>query len=252
MIRTIVIDDEELARDTLITMLQQNFTNIQVVGHGDDVPSAIRLIQKHKPDLVLLDVEMPGYSGLQLLDFFDKDQVDFQIIFVTAYSEYAIRAFDLSAVDYLLKPIQVKRLQEAIEKLTARNEKEDRDKLAALKLNFSENEGDQKIALPVSTGLLFVRIKDLVCLKADGSYTEIHLSNDTKLVVSKRLIEFEKLLKVSHKFFRTHRSYLINLRKITELIRGDGGYLIMENGMEIPISKEKKNELIDLLAEISP
>ena len=252
MLKAVVIDDEELARDTLKHLIKAHCPQIELVGEGDDVPGAVKLIHRTKPDLVFLDVEMPGYTGLQLLEFFDPEQIDFQIVFVTAYSEYAIQAFELSAIDYLLKPIQIKRLQEAVEKVIHRQEDQHKERMAALRVNLSDNEEDQKIALPISTGLLFVPIRELLYLKADGSYTEIYLSNSSKLVVSKKLIEFEKLLPPIRRFFRTHRSYLVNLRRIKQFVRGDGGYLIMEDEQEIPISREKKNELSDALADMRP
>lgn len=252
MIRAVVVDDEETARNTLVHLLTKHCEGVDIVGEGDDVPEAVKLIHRTRPDLVFLDVEMPGYSGLQLLDFFDREAVDFQIIFVTAYSEYAIQAFELSAVDYLLKPIQIKRLQDAIQKVVARQEDQHKERMAALKVNLSDSEDDQKIALPISTGLLFVPIKELLYLKADGSYTEIYLHSGSQLVVSKKLIEFEKLLPPTRRFFRTHRSFLVNLRRIKQFVRGDGGYLIMENDQEIPISREKKTELSDALADMRP
>jgi two-component system LytT family response regulator len=252
LLRALVIDDEELARNTLKHLISQHCPEVEIVGEGDDVPEAVKLIRRTQPDLVFLDVEMPGYTGLQLLDFFDTDAVNFQIIFVTAYSEYAIQAFELSAVDYLLKPIQIKRLQDALQKVTIKQEDQHKERMAALKINLSENEEDQKIALPIATGLLFVHIRELLYLKADGSYTEIYLNNGSQLVVSKKLIEFEKLLPPTRKFFRCHRSFLINLRRIKQFVRGDGGYLIMENDQEIPISREKRTELSDALAEMRP
>ncbi len=252
MTRAILVDDEPLARKTLLNLILAHCQEVEVVGEAEDIPSAIKIIHREKPDLVFLDIEMPGYSGLQLLDFFDHENIDFEIIFVTAYSEFALRAFELSAADYLLKPIQIKRLVEAVAKVTEKQNEQSKEKLKTLKLNFSETEDDQKIALPISTGLLFVPIKDLILLRADGSYTEIYIKDETKLLVSKKLIEFEKLLSAHRKFFRPHRSFLINIGRVKQFIRGDGGYLIMENNTEVPISRDKKIELTDLLAEMRP
>ncbi len=243
MLRIIIIDDEAKARRILEGILKEYCTNIEIVATAGDVPSAVKEIQAHQPDLIFLDIEMPKYTGFQLFDFI-KD-VNFDIIFTTAYSEYALQAFQVSAIDYLLKPIQIDLLVKAVEKVQKQhNPIQMKEKVEALKSNV-EQEFVQRIALPVSEGLIFVEIKNIVYLHADGSYTNIILNDGKKILISKNIKSFEDILK-NPVFFRTHRSYLINLNHVRQYIRQDGGYIVMDNGDSVDISKERKDDFIKL------
>lgn len=243
-IRALIVDDEQKARNVLNALLTDNFSDVEVVDQVEDVPTAVRSINRHKPDVVFLDVEMPGYNGFQLLDFFDK--IDFNIIFTTAYSEYAIQAFQVSAVDYLLKPLQIEQLETAIEKLKGKNVEQNREVFDNLKENIANN-SIRKIALPTSSGILFVKIEDIVYLKADGSYTNFFLTNGKQVLVSRKIKEYEAALSNENRFYRPHRSYVINADRITEYVKADGGSVVLDNGDSIPISREIKDEFLNYL-----
>lgn len=245
MLSCVIIDDEGKARRILEAMLKEHCPEVQVIAAAEDVPSGVKIIQKHNPDLVFLDIEMPGYTGFQLLEFFD--QPTFEVIFTTAYSEYALQAFQVSAVDYLLKPIQIEQLKQAVDKaIRMHGNSQVIERLTALRENVEENTL-QKIALPVSEGLRFVPLKDILYLKADGSYTHIFLVDGTRILISKKIKEFENTLAPRNNFFRTHRSYIINLGRIKNYIRQDGGYIVMENGDEVDLSRERKDEFQQLI-----
>jgi two-component system LytT family response regulator len=245
MLTCVIIDDEGKARRILEVMLKEHCPEVQVIAVAEDVPSGVKIIQKHNPDLVFLDIEMPGYTGFQLLEFFD--QPTFEVVFTTAYSEYALQAFQVSAIDYLLKPIQIEQLKTAVDKaIRLHGNSQVMERLTALRENMEETTL-QKIALPVSEGLRFVPLKDILYLKADGSYTHIFLLDGTRILISKKIKEFENTLSPRNHFFRTHRSYIVNLSRIKNYIRQDGGYIVMENGDEVDLSRERKEEFQQLI-----
>ncbi len=237
--KALIVDDEKNARLALRGILDENFSSIEVLAEANDIPSAIKMIHKHHPDLVFLDISMPGYSGLELFKFFDEDEINFSVIFVTAHSEYAINAFELSAADYILKPIQIAALERAIQKLNTNNQTE---KIKALQDNF-EGEYPRKLVLQTGDGLTFLKFEDIIYLKADGSYTHFMLHNKTKITVSKKIADYEKLEAMGN-FMRIHRSHIINLNKISKITKNDGGFVVMDNQDELSISSNKKIELL--------
>ena len=238
--KAIIVDDELNARLALRGILEENFPEIEIVAENHDVPSAVKSIHAHKPELVFLDIAMPGYSGLELLKFFDESQINFKIIFVTAYAEYAINAFELSAVDYILKPVRIEALQRALSKL---NDTKSSESLKVLQNNL-EMPQNKKIALNTGDGITFIELQDILYLKADGSYTHFYISNKNKITVSKKISEFERLEQVGD-FMRIHRSHLINLERIQKIVRQDGGTVIMDNGDELSISSDRKTTLLE-------
>lgn len=245
--KAIIVDDEERARRSLETLLHANCPQLQVVEQCSTVPKAVLAIKQHKPELVFLDIEMPEFSGFELVSFFDT--VDFEIVFVTAYSEYALQAFECSAVDYLLKPVQVDKLQAAVKKATERVTTHNmKQRLEVLQQNL-QNEEFSKIAVPVSNGLLFIEVKNLMLLEADGAYTHVHLNDGSKLLVSKKLRFFEDMLANRKNFFRIHRSHLINLNFVRKYNRLES-FIEMDNGATMPVSKERKKEFEECFAEI--
>lgn len=241
MLKAIIIDDEARARRILEALLEEYCPEVEVLDSVGDVPEAVKSINKHEPNLVFLDIEMPGYNGFQLLEFFGE--VNFEIIFVTAYSEYALNAFQVSALDYLLKPIQINLLVKAVEKASQKLENPQfNERVETLKENLKQ-EFISRVALPIQEGLIFVDVDDIIYLKADGSYTNIFLNDGKTILVSKKLKTFEEVL--NHpQFFRPHRSYLINLNHVSQYIRQDGGYIIMDNEGTVDISKDKKNDFL--------
>jgi len=243
MYKAIIIDDEEMARTLLKGMVQEYCPTIEVVDLCKDLPNGVKSIKKHKPDIVFLDIEMPGHSGLELLDFFNDDEIDFSIIFVTAYNQYAIQAFKLSAVDYLLKPIEINDLKSAIELFEKQSGTQ---KLKVLRENL-ENSSSKKIALATSNSILFVEIDTILFFQADGSYTKVVLIDGKTLLMSKGLKHFENILTENQQFFRCHKSYLVNLKHVTEHIKSDGGQLKINDKFEVSLSADKVNDAYKLM-----
>lgn len=241
-IRAVLVDDEKPVRDLLRQMLS-SFSYVEVVGEAANIPEAVREIHKSKPDLVFLDIEMPGYSGIQLLEFFNPQEVDFDIVFVTAYNEYAIQAFKISAFDYLLKPVDSNELENCLKRfLEVLNKEYLLERAILLKGAYFNEELPLKIAVTSLQGIDFIDLSNLVNLEASGTYTNLYLQNGDKVVSSKPLGEFEQLLSKHHQFFRTHRSHMINLNHIRKLSSKEGDVITMDNGQDIPISRYRKRD----------
>lgn len=247
MQKAIIIDDEENARIALSVLLQQYVPDIEIAAQCSNVPDGVLAINKHNPDIVFLDVEMPEYNGFELLGFFKE--ITFQIIFVTAYNQYAVKAFEVSATDYLLKPVEIDSLKAAVEKAKKKvNNETLSQRLQLLKGTYTSNE-IQKIALPVSSGLQFIETERIVYFEADRVYTQIFLTNNSKLTITKPLRVFEEMLDNRPYFFRPHRSYLINIHHIQKYLRGES-LIIMDGNQNIPISRERKADFESLLKEL--
>ncbi|MBW7914390.1 MAG: response regulator [Taibaiella sp.] len=242
-IKVIIIDYELMARNLLRGLLQSYCPNVEILADCPDLPNGVKAIRKLKPDLVFLDIEMPGHTGLELLDFFNEDEVDFSVIFTTAYNQYAIRAFKLSAIDYLLKPIEPADLEQAVERFEKFANRQ-RQALTLLKENLN-NHSERKLAVPEGNSIKFIELDTIVYFKADSSYTEIHFTDDTKLVISRTLKNIEETLEGEQHFFRSHKSYLVNMKYVAEYVKSDGGYLLLKNDKEIPVTPDKVQELLE-------
>lgn len=240
MIKAIIIDDEVQGRKLLNVLIKNHTPQITVMDECADLPNGVKAIRKHKPDLVFLDIEMPGHSGLDILDFFDEKEIDFGIIFTTAYNEYAVKAFKLSAVDYLLKPISGDDLEKAAERFEKRfvNAKPE------VNMQAVEKAGN-KIAIPVGQSIKFIDLDEVLYLKAENTYTEIFMQDGSKLLVSRTLKNFEEVFSDKPAFFRCHKSYIINRNYVLDYVKSDGGYLILKPKTEIPISSERVNEFLE-------
>ncbi len=236
-LKALIIDDETNARMVIRGMLEENVSEIQIVGEAKDLPQGVKLIHQLKPDIVFLDIEMPQYSGLEILDFFDPNAIDFHLIFVTAYNKYALDAFRLSAIDYLVKPIQLNELNRAIKKI----EKLSPQNFETLKSNLN-NEKAQKIIVNSSGAQIVLDIDEIIYIRADGSYSDIIMIDGTKHCITKKLIEFE-VLSEANDFVRVHRSHIINIKHVQKFFKSDGGGVVMCNGDELSISKEKRDDL---------
>lgn len=243
-IKAIIIDDEPRARTLLKGLLAEYCKDVEVLADCENLPKGVLAIRKYKPQLVFLDIEMPGHSGLELLDFFDEQEVHFSIIFTTAYNQYAIQAFKLSAIDYLLKPIEPSELEEAIKRFRKRERVEKAD-YALVRESF-RNMGGGKIAVPVGNGMKFIEMDQIVMLKADNSYTEMLLADESKLIVSRILKNFEDAFSGRSQFFRAHKSYIVNTAYITDYVKSDGGYLMLKQKYEVPISQDKVQDFLAL------
>lgn len=245
MLKTLLVDDEHDAHIIMTSLLGQYCPEVEIIGSAYNVAEAVSMINTHKPDLVFLDIQMPEQSGFQLLDQFES--IDFEIIFVTAFSEFALRAFQVSAADYLMKPVDVARLKQAVSKVDKQlASSESRQKYSLLKTNL-KTESFTRMALPVSDGLIFIELKDIVYLNADGPYCNVLTNSGQKYLVSKTLKKFEELLSSSPKFFRPHRSFLINMDYVQKFLRQDGGYVVLQDEHQIPIVKDKVSAFYELL-----
>jgi two-component system, LytTR family, response regulator len=235
MKKCIIIDDENRARLLMRNMLAEMCPEINVVDECDDLPSGVKAIKKLKPDLVFLDIEMPGHSGLEILDYFEDEELTFEIIFCTGYSEYALQAFRLSATDYLLKPLDPEMLKAAVQKFLKRNNSDNVVAYRALQENTAKNAdtGDKCIVVNLAGSTRFVKVKDIIMLAAEGSYCQLHLSNGEKLLTSKNLKHFEDRLTEIPFFYRCHKSYMINLKKVTEYNKSDNSVMLHDklNGL---------------------
>jgi two-component system LytT family response regulator len=241
-IRAIIVDDEPNARRALRGLLEENFSQVEIVSDCKNVPEAVKSINKHKPDLVFLDIAMPGYSGFELLDFFDEQNLFFRIIFVTAYSEHSLRAFETSAVDYILKPVRLEHITRALKKISFEDPVPENRQYKVLKDNFSP-QSDKKIVLQTAETIYVVRMEDIIYLQADGSYTRFYTTSHGVLTITKKLIDFE-YLENNGPFFRTHRSYIVNLNHIKKVDKKEF-ILIMNNDAEVYLAQDKKNLLLE-------
>ena len=240
--KAIIIDDEKRARVTLKLLLNEYCPDIEIVAECENLPTGVKAIRKHNPDLVLLDIEMPGHSGLELLDFFDEDDVRFSIIFTTAYNEYAIQAFKFSAIDYLLKPINPDQLVAAIKRLQKQHQKI--VNLKILKENINQKTIG-KIAVPSGNSLIFLETSKILYIKGEGSYSEVHCVTGAKNLVSRNLKNFEDILCPNNGFLRDHKSYIVNLENVVALNKSDGGSLELNSGDQIPVSSDKIQYILD-------
>lgn len=248
--KAIIIDDEPKARNLLEILIKENNTKIDTIFQAEDLLSGVQLIKEHQPQLVFLDIEMPQHSGLEILDFVSKEELNFEIIFTTAYSEYAVKAFQLSAIDYLLKPLRAETVKEAVEKAILQIGKSEISlKLEELKKSL-KTANFNKIGLPFADGFKFVNFEDIILFEADGMYTKVSTTKETELLVCKPLKHFVEVLETQSNFYKPHRSYLINLKYIKEYIKKDGGYIIMDNDKSVSISNDKKEEFLTIVQNI--
>jgi len=239
MIKCILVDDELKSRESLKILLEDFCTNVSVMALCQNIDEAVEAIRVHQPNVVFLDIQLQRETGFDL--FTKIAEINFEVIFTTAYSEYAIKAFKFSAIDYLLKPIDIEELKKAIAKVDRKLDQSMNVRLQQLMNNLkSTSNGNYKLALPTSDGLVFVRIQDIIYCEASSNYTDIFTSDGKKYIVSRTLKEYEDIL-VDQDFFRIHNSYLINLNAIVKYVRGDGGYVVMSNNKSLDVSKRKKD-----------
>ncbi len=245
--KAIIIDDEKNARILLEGMIIEYKPEIKIVDTCTNLQNGVISIYKNKPNLVFLDIEMPGQSGLELLNFFEDIEINFSIIFTTAYNQYAIQAFKLSAIDYLLKPIEPDALEAAIERF---KKHENLQNYNLLKSNLA-NSNDLKLALPTASSIKFVSLNSILYIKGDGGYTHFFLNDGSTVMVSKTLKVYEDILKEEPGFFRCHKSFIVNVKYISDYVKSDGGYLVIKNNHEIGVSHEKVAELLKLMGTVN-
>jgi two-component system LytT family response regulator len=246
-LRAIIVDDEVKACENLGHLIKQYTQHVQVLGSANNILKAKKLIEEHQPELVFLDVEMGTESGFELLSHLENDPA---VIFVTAHEEYAIRALRMSAVDYLLKPIDPDDLNEAVNNARQRHQRNihENERLRMLSESLDENDLDT-IVLPAMDKMSFVKIKDIIRCESLENYTRFYIKNGDKILISKSIKYYDELLE-SFAFFRVHRSHLINLRFIKEYLKGEGGYVKLIDGTTIPVSRRKKNEFLRIFEKL--
>jgi len=241
MIKAVIIDDEAESRNAVSNILLNYCKDIEILGEADDVASGIVLIKKKKPEVVFLDIQMPDGTGFKLLENFSA--INFHVVFITAYDQYAIKAIKFSALDYILKPIDPQQLINAVEKV----KKIAPDKIQSPEriINLLKNKRNiSKIALPTLNGYRFVNIKDIIRCESDNNYTNFYLQTTEQLIVTRTLKEYEIMLK-EDSFVRVHQSHLVNLDFVEQYIKGDGGTVIMSDGSEVEISRRKKETFLN-------
>ncbi len=258
-IRCIITDDETNSRHALRSLLALSAPDLIIEGEAKNASEARLLIEEKKPDLVFLDVQMPGEDGFELLRSIPDPA--FKVIFITAYQQYAAKAFRYSAVDYLLKPVDPDELSAAIRKVMEYHQPIQSAQVELLQNHFREFSkmekeatgrrlaGDMKLALAIQDGVYYVQLKDIIWCEGIGAYTKFHMTNQPPIMISKVLKEYEEVLEEFY-FFRTHKSSLINLEHVKKFVRGEGGQVWMSNGAEIEVSRRRKDELVELLSKI--
>lgn len=249
MIKTIIVDDVLKSQALLAQLLELYCPEVQIMGKANSVDTACPLILEHQPDLVLLDIEMPHKNGFELLKLFPNPT--FEVIFTTAYDQYALRAIKFCALDYLLKPIDVEELKLAIQKTTQklRSQIQTQNFAYFLENLKSPNTQEHRIGLPTLEGLIFIKVSDILRCEAGGSYTNVLLINKKTIVATRKIKEFDSLL-VEHDFCRIHRSHLINLHYIEKYYKGAGGYVVMSDGSTIDVSRRKKDDFLKQLNKL--
>jgi two-component system LytT family response regulator len=242
MITAIIIDDEAKGRLALRKKLQQYCPSVTILAEAADGLEAIDIIEKHRPQLIFLDIEMPKMNGFEMLNAITEK--NFHIIFTTAYDQYAIKAIKYAAFDYLLKPVDIEELKTAVAKIDTKENNQTKNQAQLLQQNIQHPKKQfNKLAIPTLEGLLFFDINEIIHLEANSNYTILFFLNKPKITASKTLKEFEELLP-DDIFFRPHHSHMINLNYIKRYIRGDGGQIEMQNGVFVDVSRRKKEEFL--------
>ena len=246
MLTAIIIDDETNSRNALRQKITKHCNNVMIIADCENGEEGIEKIETQKPDIIFLDIEMPHTNGFELLE--KLPEINFELIFTTSYDQYAIKAIRFSALDYLLKPISIKELQHAVERLNKLRENHTREKMDILKSSLSDKKTqDDKIAISTTEGLEFIPIKNILHIESNSNYSKIYFHDNRTLTVTKLLKDFEDML-VPYNFYRVHNSHLINLNYIQKYLRGNGGRIIMQDGTEIEVARRKKEEFLKMIA----
>ena len=249
MINAILIDDEKNALEVLQMQLTQFCKDVNIMATANGGAKGIEAIKKYNPDLVFLDIEMPHKNGFDVLT--ETSQFNYDVVFTTAYDQFAIKAFKFSALDYLLKPIDIVELQQAVEK--AKQKKGNINLDEKIKLLFSQIQPQQKltnkIALPIGDAMQLTEPDEIIRCESDSNYTHIFLTNGKKITLAKTLKEVEENIS-GNPFYRIHQSHLINMNHVSKYIKGDGAYVVMKDGTQIAISRNKKEAFMETFRKV--
>jgi two-component system LytT family response regulator len=249
MLRTIIIDDEDHQRLTIEKMISRYCPNVKLVAQAGGVESGQDAIKKYKPDLVLLDIKMDDGTGFDLLD--KLHPIDFKVIFITAYDQYAIKAFRLNAIDYLLKPLDPDELVQAVEKAEHIIQKDFNTQLENLKEHLTaEDKPNKKIIIKTYDNIHLVPISEILYCESDVNYVSVHLISKQKIMVSASLKDYEDML-AGDGFFRVHKTYLINLKYIRRFEKAEGGSVVLDGEIKIPVASRKREHLLEMFERIS-
>jgi two-component system LytT family response regulator len=246
MLKTVIIDDDYVSRMVLREMLLKFLDNIEILGEAGSVEEGVKLIEETSPELVLLDISMPDGTGFDLLD--KLKVVNFKLIFITAYSEYAVKAFKYSAIDYIVKPLVVEELTSAIMRIPQIPKIDNKVRVRTLKENLltPEENTNKTIALPETNGFAIVRVEQIIRCEGKRNYTRIIFKDNPEKVVSRTLLEFEHLL-APLGFVRIHRSHLVNIYNVVRYLKTDGGMVELKTGELLKVSPKHKEELLNKL-----
>jgi two-component system LytT family response regulator len=248
-LRTIIVDDEPDAVNFIRSIVEEYCPKLEVIGKAQSAKEGTKLIIEKNPDLVFLDVEMPQGSGFDLLAHFPEKTFD--VIFITAFNHYAIKAIKFSAVDYILKPININEFIAAVDKvLDKRNNSDNRNASFTTLLENVRSTLPSKLAIPTSDGMEYLNTKEIIRVEADRSYSWFYLVDRRKILVSRNLKEYQELL-TDRNFFRTHNSHLINLEHVKKYIRHEGGAIELDDGSQVPISRGKRDLFLMQMAKLS-
>lgn len=248
MIRTVIIEDEADLREVNKRLLLENFVDIEIVGEADSVESGIELIKKENPHLVLLDIEIKGGTGFHILQ--KVKPYNFKVIFVTAFNEFALKAIKFSALDYILKPVNESEFCAAVEKALEYFDEEKMEvQVNNLFEHYEKQRGNKKIILRTSDAVFLVNLSDIKYCKSDNSYTIFHIKGKKNIMVSRSIKEYSELLE-EYGFCRPHQSYLVNINYIEKLDKTDGGFIILDDKTEIPVSTRRKQAIMQILEKL--
>jgi two-component system, LytTR family, response regulator len=248
MISTVLIDDQQECIDDLHYLFEKIKLPVKVVATANSGAEGLAAILKHKPQLVFLDIVMPGMSGFEMLELIPDP--GFHLVVTTSVDAYAIQAIRSSAIDFLLKPVKSKELEDAITRSVEKHQVTSKAQINLLHDSMKErNKPIKKIALAISDGVELVNTDDILYFESDGNYTTVFLNNGKEIVVSKPIGRFEEITNPAV-FFRIHNSYLVNLNRVNKFIKGDGGYVALENGKTISVSRNRKDAFLEALARI--
>jgi two-component system LytT family response regulator len=251
MIRTVLIDDEPKNNRVLKMMLEEFCPEVTIIGQADNAPDGITLIRELRPDLVFLDIEMPHGNGFDLLD--QLKPIRFEVVFITAFNEYSLKAIKYSALDYLLKPVNIEELKQAVQKAVDRMaNRNTNERIENLLYNLCKSQQDlQKIALPSKEGYIFILLADIIRCESKTGYTTFYVDGIEKIISSRNIKEYEPLLPTDI-FFRIHNSHIINLNHVKKYHRGRGGYIEMGDGALIEVATRRKDEFLARFGLLRP
>ena len=247
MVKAVIIDDEKKSRQALTGLLERYCHNVIILGEAEGVRSGIEMIKSTSPDVVFLDIQMQDGSGFRLLQSFEK--IDFEIVFTTAFDQYAIKAIRFSALDYLLKPIVPQELIEAVRKvedLKMARQQNIQENINVLLENIQNPAESRKIILSTAEKIHVVDVDDIIRCESDNYYTKFFFLDGSRLLISKTLKENESLLR-GHQFIRSHKSHLVNTKYIRGFVKSDGGYILMSDNSKVPVSRRRKELIMETL-----